>query len=188
MTWLSAQRYRVAALTILLLAKSCGAVSIGGPEQGCLDHGLSARDVEIQGPVPAVVSFQSIANAIIIHVRLNGKGPYAMLLDSGAVDFISPEVAEELGLAVKEGYLGIGIGARTVESGATSIKCAQIGNVSLHDPTFHVVPLPYVMEHGFPEKLAGGMGYELFRRMAIRINFERRELSLWDNQTFSIPR
>lgn len=54
----------------------------------------------------------------------------------------------------------------------------------LHDPAFHVVPLPYVMEHGSPEKLAGGMGYELFRRMAIHINFERKKLSFWDNQKF----
>ena len=184
MTWFSSQRFRVAALAVLLAAKCCGAVSMDAPKAGCLDQGVSAREVEIQGSVPAVVSFQSIANAIIIHVRLNGKGPFAMLLDSGAVDFISPEVAEELGLAVKEGYQGVGIGARTVESGATSIKCVQIGNVTLHDPTFHVVPLPYVMEHGFPEKLAGGMGYELFRRMVIHVNFERGELSLWDNQTF----
>ncbi len=107
-----------------------------------------------------------------------------MLLDSGAVDFLSPEVAEKIGLPLGEGYRGIGIGRRLVDSSATSVACVQIGNAFLRDQAFQVVPLPYVMEHGFPERLAGGMGYELFQKLAVHINFGRNQLSLWDARTF----
>ena len=123
-------------------------------------------DLEIKGHTPATATFQLIANAIVVHVRLNGRGPYAVLLDSGAVNFISPEIAQGLGLAVGEGEEGLGIGRRTVMAGETELDSVQLGNAVLHGQGFHVISLPYVMQHGFPEPIVGGLGYEVLEQVA----------------------
>ncbi len=139
---------------------------------------------QIMGPAPALAKFQLIANAIVIHVQLNGRGPYALLLDSGAVNFISPQVANELGLPLEDTDRGFGIGKRSVIAGETEIESVQIGNAVLHGQRFHVIALPYVMEHGFPEAIVGGIGYEFLRRIALRIDFAHSQLSMWDGTTF----
>ncbi len=141
-------------------------------------------DFEIRGSSPAIATFQLIANAVVLHVKLNGRGPYALLLDTGAVNFVSPRIAEELGLAVGEGEPGFGVGKRTVVAGETEVESAEIGNAVLRGQRFHAVTLPFVMEHGFPEPIVGGIGYECLQRIALRVDFNHCKLSMWEGSTF----
>lgn len=144
----------------------------------------AVRDVEIKGHAPAVVSYQLIANAVVLQVKLNGRGPYAVLFDSGAVNFISPRIAKELGLAVGESEQGFGIGKRSVVAGETEVESLQIGNAVLHRQRFHIIPLPYVMEHGFPQPIVGGIGYECLRQITLGIDFTQGTVSIWDGTDF----
>jgi hypothetical protein len=64
------------------------------------------------------------------------------------------------------------------------VDSVEIGNVVLHQQRFHVVPLPYVAVHGYPEELMGAMGYELLRRLAVSIDFDRKQFRLYDRPTF----
>ena len=169
---------------LLVLMVFCGAVGpfgLGYPQNSRAD---ATRSLGIKGRSTAVVPFQLVANAVVLHIKLNGRGPYAVLFDTGAVNFISPEIAEDLGLEVGESEQGIGIGKRTVNVGETEVDSLQVGNVVLHGLRFHVVPLPYVMEHGFSETIVGGLGYELLQRVALRIDFAHSKLSFWDARSF----
>jgi len=172
---------RLLFLALLIHCSVVGAAAANDPQTSVE---RLAPAFEVRGHTPAIVSFQLIANAVVVHVKLNGRGPYALLFDSGAVNFISPQIAEELDLAVGESEEGSGIGKRTVTVGETEVESVQIGEAVLHRQRFHVVPLPYVMEHGFPEAIVGGVGYELLQRIALRIDFARRQLSMWDGATF----
>src|SRR5579863_861811 len=141
-------------------------------------------DGDLKDFTPTTVRFQLIANAVLLHVKLNGRGPYALLLDSGAVNFISPEVADEVGLTSERTDEGFGVGRRTVIAPQTEVDSLQIGKAVLHGQRFHVIPLPYVMQHGFPEPIVGGLGYELLQRVALRVDFIRSQLSMWNGATF----
>ena len=144
----------------------------------------SEQDIDFLNGEPTVVPFQLQANSIILHVMLNGRGPYAFVLDSGAVNFISPALARELGLAVLEDDVAQGIGDRSVQSGAVKIDSVRIGGLVLRNQRFHLIDLPYGAAHGFPERLMGGMGYELFRRLALYIDFDHSRLSCYDGSKF----
>ena len=154
------------------------------PDAEPIQEGSSGADFEILGKAASVVPFQLLSNSIVIHVRLNGHGPFALMLDSGAVNFISPAVARELSLPVEREDLASGIGDRVIGSDAVRIESVQIGKVVLHHQRFHVVDLPYGLVHAFSERLIGGMGYELFRRLAVRIDFDNSQLVFYDGRTF----
>lgn len=131
-----------------------------------------------------VVPFDMLGNAIVVHVRLNGHGPFAMLLDSGAVNFLSADLGQQLGATVTGNDEGVGIGQRRVFAEDVAMTSVEIGNVPFRNMRFHLISLPYVMEHGFPEPVVGGIGYELLKQVALRIDFDRKELVMWDSATF----
>ena len=154
------------------------------PDAEPIQEDSSGTDFEILGKTASVVPFQLLSNSIVIHVRLNGHGPFALMLDSGAVNFISPAVARELSLPIEREDLASGIGDRVINSDAVRIESIQIGKVVLHHQRFHVVDLPYGLVHSFSERLIGGMGYEVFRRLAVRIDFDNSQLAFYDGRTF----
>ncbi len=154
------------------------------PDAKPIQEDSSGADFEILGKAASVVPFQLLSNSIVIHVRLNGRGPFALMLDSGAVNFISPAVAGELSLPFQRKDLASGIGDRVISSDAVRIESLQIGKVILHRQRFHVVDLPYGFVHASSERLIGGMGYELFRRLAVRIDFDNGQLVFYDGRTF----
>lgn len=154
-----------------------------------LDHPQSSPSqdvagVEFKGRSPAIVPCQLIANAVVLHVKLNGHGPYAVLLDSGAVNFISPQAADEVGLTIGGSEPGFGVGRRTVVAGETEVESLQIGSAVLHGQRFHVISLPYVVEHGFPEPIVGGLGYEMLEQVALRVDFVRKQIAVWNGADF----
>ncbi len=171
----------------LIMAFVIFAGAISFPADATRQHLIAGRGPAVpdgDSASPAVLPFDLVGNAIILHVRLNGRGPFAMLLDSGAVNFLAPDVAQQLGLTITGSDKGLGVGKRTVVAGDTQIQSADIGGLHLRSMPFHVVQLPYVMEHGFPEPVVGGLGYELLNRIALRIDFDRRQLSVWNGATF----
>src|SRR5205085_655898 len=76
---------------------------------------------------PVTIPFDLIDNRIVIDVRLDGKGPYRFIFDSGAVSVVSMELAREIGLKV-EGLTrgGTGVGESVVEHGQTKISDAEV--------------------------------------------------------------
>ncbi len=152
----SSGSFRLPFFVRVLLILYCAIGSLAANNRQSSNEMHAVTDGDPKGFSPTIVGFQLIAHAVVVHVKLNGRGPYALLFDSGAVNFISPQTAEELGLAVGDSEEGFGIGKRTVIVGETEVESVQIGKAVLHGQRFHVVPLPYVMEHGFPEAIVGG--------------------------------
>ena len=60
------------------------------------------------------IPFELVDNRIFIAVRINGKGPYHFLLDSGGFGSISMQVARELDLPLGEEARGAGAGQNVV--------------------------------------------------------------------------
>ena len=140
-------------------------------------------DVEFDASQPRLTPFNLIANWIVLSVRINGRD-CRMLLDSGAPNVISPSAAVSLGLDVEGNYAAQGIGKRDITGGETTVSRLRIGNVVLHDQTFHVIALPYAFTHGFNPSIDGIVGYEVFRRLVVHIDFQSATIRFLDPPSF----
>lgn len=108
---------------------------------------------------------------IVLSVLVNGKGPYAVALDTGASSSgVSPALASELGLA-ERGKLSVMGGAGTVGGFISSIDSLQIGETRIAALTVVVAdffaPLSEVV--GLP--IAGVIGHNVLKQFRVTIDY-----------------
>jgi Aspartyl protease/PDZ domain len=129
------------------------------------------------GKAATTVPFELLNNHIYLKVRLNGKGPYLLLCDTGGANIVMPELAKELGLKPEGALQGRGVGEKSEDTGLVKVASVAVGDATLRDQLFLVLPLGNWQE---VEGVAGlGLiGYEVFKRFVATIDYERRRLTL----------
>lgn len=127
--------------------------------------------------VPAEIDGQ-----IVVRARLNGKGPFGFIVDTGGHNILTPAAASALGLtAVGHGQSG-GAGEGTLPEQAVRIADLRIGAAQMTDQYFAVIPLAYdTVERGPRPPLAGLLGLEIFERFIVRIDYRHVLLDLIPN-------
>ncbi len=157
-----------------------------------LDEGTFAvpapppRDFAIAGGRSATsVPFQLVNNHIYAEVRIAGRS-YHVLCDTGGVNVMSPEVARELGLEPRGALQGRGAGEASVDVGVVRVGSLQIGEATLRDQLFAVLAPP-----GFAEvagvRFDGLVGYEVFSRFVVAIDYQRGVLTLTLPEAYVAP-
>lgn len=120
--------------------------------------------------------FRLINNHIYADVALNGQ-VFAMLIDTGASNVITPFVARKLGLAPIGDAIVKGAGELSVQAQFTTVKSVALADVRLRNQIFAVVKLEHLREvEGVP--FHGILGYELFKRFVVRIDYPALKLTL----------
>jgi Aspartyl protease/PDZ domain len=116
------------------------------------------------------------------NAQVNGEGPFTLIFDTGAgVNVLSTTVAKHLGLQIEEEPLQLAGAGGFATVRRAHIDTLQIGNLMLHDQTFYVMSLPW--EHSTGP--AGAVGYELLRRLAVKIDYEHQQLTFHDPSSFA---
>ena len=144
------------------------------PEGGPKDSGIEG------GKTSATLPFELLNNHIFVKVRLDGNEPLHMFLDTGGMNVVTPEVAKRLGLEGQGALQGRGVGEKSEDVALTRVKEMRVGDVVLRDQTFFLFPLRGISEvEGV--QVDGIIGYEVFKRFAVRINYAKQLL------TFTLP-
>jgi predicted aspartyl protease len=117
--------------------------------------------------------FDPANNLVVVAARLNGRGPFRFLLDTGASHHVlKPEAARSLGLEL-EGGAGVDAGARGVAPAALArVAEVRVGAFTLEGQVFLVAPFPA----SYP--FDGFLGAELFKRFTVAIDFRRSLVTL----------
>lgn len=120
---------------------------------------------------------------LFLRLRINGKGPYRMLFDSGSLNVLMPKVAVDLGLAKeparKEGEAGdAGIGVVQVER-------LELGGLVVDRQSFATIDLAALMRRveGLDD-VAGIVGHELFKRFPVRLDFTQSRATFYAPAAF----
>lgn len=117
---------------------------------------------------------------ITVQAKINGKGPYPFILDTGGRALLTPEVASELGLRLVGSGIVSGAGEHTVGVHFAKVNRTQIGELTVRGLTFGVLPMAYdTVERGARVPFAGILGLELFERFDIRLDYRRRLLTIF---------
>lgn len=130
------------------------------------------------GAASATIPFKLIGGRLIeIPAAINGR-PVQLILDSGASETIRTALAKSLDLKAQGNSESHGIGKKAVETQRTRVKTLTLGKlVTLHRQVFKITPLGHLKEL-FGPKMAGLVGYEIFKRFVVRIDYAHKKLTL----------
>jgi Aspartyl protease len=126
--------------------------------------------------------FDLVDNRVFIEARLNGHGPFRLLLDTGAgAVTISADVAQQLGLHVTDAGEGQGVGEKIMRASQAQIAQVQIGAWALVDLDSHVMDLSDGPQVFGARPFDGVIGLPVFERMVVKHDYVNRVL------TFTAP-
>jgi hypothetical protein len=118
---------------------------------------------------------------LYLPVRLNGKGPFLMLFDSGSANVLFPETVKALGLA-SEGAPKDGDPA---DRGVVKIDSVDAGGVRIDHQVFATLALADQFQRiEGVDHVAGLLGYELFKRFPTRIDYAQGRITFYDPASF----
>jgi Aspartyl protease len=156
----------------LLLCLGCsiyGQQSFG--QEGGSDFHLDSSD---HATVPT-------ANGVVFEAMINGKGPFQLILDTGAgVNILNPAVIAQLGLPAESGPAALSAMGGPVDAKSFRADQVRIGELGLHHQTFYSVQLPRPDGTG----PVGALGYEVMRQLVVTVDYAERRLTFFDPASF----
>lgn len=124
-------------------------------------------------------------NHLYVAGRIDGQ-PVRLLVDTGGLNIVTPAAAGKLGLATQGKLAARGVGEAQMDLSIAPARSLELGALTVDAPTFYVIdlgPLPQV--EGVD--LDGIVGYEIFRRFNVRIDYENSRLTLTEPARFTPP-
>jgi hypothetical protein len=131
------------------------------------------------------IPFDLVNNHIYANGTIDGK-PARFLVDTGGVNLLTPAAAKKFGVMGEGKLAARGVGDQEVDLSLAHAKEVRVGDAVLADPVFYVIDL------GDLPKVEGVdcdglVGYEMFRRFGVTIDYEKRALVLTDPAKFAPP-
>lgn len=157
---------------------------VAGPTQSDAIYAMPAtplRDWSIGGD-QTVLPMRLYNDHVYVDVRVNGKGPFAFLVDTGGHLILTPQTAAALSLHAAGAAASSGAGEKTVTSGYTRVHELQAGTAKMRDLTSLVLDFSPKAVEGF--QVGGMLGVELFERYVVRIDYGAGTLTLIDPERF----
>jgi predicted aspartyl protease len=144
----------------------------------------------ISGPVS--IPAEIVDHAMFVSVRVNGQGPFRVLLDTGcSVTLISPELATAAGVAVPEKQREL-VSARNGLGGRTDLMPVVIDSIDLGAVRFGEVPA--AVSDSFESlstieglRIDGTLGFPLFSHLFVGLDFPNRRILLGKSWPAGVP-
>lgn len=131
------------------------------------------------------VPFDLLNNHIYVNAQVDGQ-PVRVMVDTGGLNVLTPAAVQRLGLTGSGKMAISGAGERQVDVGFAKAKQLTVGGLALRAPVFYVVDFEQLGDvEGEP--LDGLVGFEMFQRTAVRIDYARHVLTVQARAGFTPP-
>jgi PDZ domain/Aspartyl protease len=140
---------------------------------------LAQGETKKDAPAKIVVPFELIKTQhMVVNVKVNGKGPFRLVFDTGAPDsLVSNKLAKEAGLVGKGGGIPF-FGAR----GQAKIKSLELGDLKAEDVSTMILDHPTVQAiSNFVGPIEGILGFTFYARYKTSIDYEKKLLTFEPN-------
>jgi len=131
------------------------------------------------------VPFDLLNNHIYVDAMVNGRKA-RFLVDTGGAYLLTPAAARKFGLVSMGALAAGGDGDHDMDLGFAQAKNVQVGDAVVADPVFAVIDLG-VMPKVEGVDFDGFIGYEMFRRFDITVDYEHRVLTFAEPAKFIPP-
>ena len=160
-----------------------------------LNIAVTAADFEIPPMKPTAridnaagvttIPFDLVNNHIFANGTIDGK-PTRFLVDTGGVNLLTPAAAKKFGLSGEGKLAGKGVGDESVDMSLAHAGEVRVGDAVLAKPVF------FVLDLGDLPKVEGVyidglVGYEMFRRFGVEIDYANHRLVMSDPAQFAPP-
>ncbi|PTY02129.1 hypothetical protein DB347_24725 [Opitutaceae bacterium EW11] len=139
----------------------------------------------VDGKASTVVPFRFLNNHVYVSASVNGKGPYTFIVDTGGHTVLSPKLISEAGLNSFGKAATSGVGEKVETSGFAIVHEIAVGDVRMHDQPVIVLPVYDRSIEGIA--VDGMVGFELFRRFAVRMDYGAKQLTITRFDAFAPP-
>jgi hypothetical protein len=116
---------------------------------------------------------------LIFEMKVNGRGPYKTVFDTGAVNVMSATFAHDLGLRIDEKAMDFGAIGGSVKAKTVHVDTLTIGELNIVNQTFYVLDIP--SGSGTPQML---VGWEFMQMFAVEMNATRNEITFFEGTHF----
>jgi predicted aspartyl protease len=150
-----------------------------------VDPRLLARPAEVPAPPlagPVTVSFQSVGQRKthqLVKASINGKSA-EFIFDTGGANLLTTDAAKRLGIASAGGVNVGGVGEGTDNGGFGQVDQISIGQATLNDQSFIIVPSFFPPTNGKPSEIAGALGYEFLAHFVTTIDYRAETMTFRD--------
>ncbi len=149
------------------------------PSPPAADYVFPAKQASVEVP------FKIYNGHIYLQVRINGKGPFLMLFDSGGANVLEPSVARDLGLKAEGALGGSGVGESKQDVGMTKVDTLEVGGIVVRSQVFATLDLgDFARRVEGLDSVSGLVGYELFKRFPVKIDYQHSRAIFYDPLTF----
>jgi len=131
------------------------------------------------------IAFDLVNNHIYANATIDGK-PARFLVDTGGINMLTPTAAKKFGLAGEGKLAARGVGEDAVDLAMAHAKDVRIGDALLAKPVFYIFDLGDLPKVEGVES-DGLLGYEMFRRFGVTIDYAAHVLTLAEPKTFAPP-
>lgn len=132
----------------------------------------------------ARLPFDLIDNRIILHAKLNGHGPYALVLDTGADALLRDELIDAVGLVATGRHETRGTGEHVQAARSTRVADVALGPVHLNRVDFEVTSFADWPNVFGTYRIDGVLGYPVFEHYVVEVDYGHHEVLLFDPTTF----
>jgi hypothetical protein len=139
---------------------------------------------QVSAPL-TVVKFDLYHNRVYVPVKVNGEGPFAFVLDTGAsMSGLDSALAQRLGTKPKGKTDLQGNGEDRGRIEVTRIVTLSVGGTPIETGMVGIVPFAE-LETYEGRTVDGVLGLELFKQYLVEIDYERETLKLYESATYS---
>ena len=137
----------------------------------------------VGGMTRTTIPFRLLNDHIYIEATVDGKGPFTFMVDTGGNTLVSPHLAAEIGLDATGKAASSGVGEKVGTTAFAKVREIAFGGVRLHDQTAFVTPVYDAAIEGIP--VDGMVGFEVFRRFGVTIDYCKRNITFHDPGAFA---
>jgi predicted aspartyl protease len=131
------------------------------------------------------VPFELINNHIYATASIDGAS-VRVLVDTGGLNLLTPAAAQRLGVASEGKLAARGAGDQQVDLALAHAGEVRLGKAVLPRPVFYVIDLCQLPDAEGAD-LDGLVGFEMFRRFRVTIDYEARVITLTEPAKFQPP-
>jgi len=157
-----------------------------GPERARRAYAMPpwvVRDASIDGgAAQTTVPIRLANNHIYVDATVDGRGPFPFIVDTGGHTILTPSTVATLGLTSQGASPSAGAGEQTTTNGFVGVRELQVGGMRLTGQTAFTLDFASKETEGF--EVGGMIGFEVFRRFVVRIDYGALTLTLIDPARF----
>jgi hypothetical protein len=124
------------------------------------------------------IPFTYVDNRIVIECKLDGQGPFTMILDTGSPSIaVTPETAARLAVAVRDAGTVTGAGNNAAKNGRATIARLSLGNLTFKGLDADVLDLTEIRTKLHFPRLDGIIGYPVLKQFATLVDVDDKTIT-----------